>query len=94
MRSVPYVVDLQKLSANVATARDALARSRGLRSSRDQYLVVSNARRDLITSIEAFHSGLVASGMPIPYRSRDDLRVTRAVERALARVSQTPLRSF
>ena len=76
MKSAPT---LEQLRTAVADARRGLALTGGPGTAvdRDQYLLVSTARHDLIAAMEALHSRLVAAKRAVPIRLRDDLRGTR-----------------
>ena len=68
------VVQLDRLLAQVGSARESLFRER--RGNR-HFSAWTPARRALLTALEDCADGLASAGRPMPYRMRDELAIHR-----------------
>jgi len=69
------------LLTEVVRSRAALTTARR-RQSESGPSTVSTARQELVAALSAYTACLVAGGVPVPYRMRDELRLLRGLELA------------
>ena len=84
LRSEP----LGLLLSEVVLARRALTTARRPDTGSGPQ-ALNEARHDLVAALAAYTNCLVAVGVPIPYRMRDELRLHRSLD--LARIARSPL---
>lgn len=70
---------LTRMLEQVHAARRTLVEVRADRANR--HTDTRAARHDLMLAIEAYVGAVTASGAPVPYRLRDELRLCRTVDR-------------
>jgi hypothetical protein len=67
------------LLTEVVRSRDALTAARRRQAESGTSTVVV-ARQELVAALAAYTACLVAGGVPVPYRMRDELRLLRGLD--------------
>jgi hypothetical protein len=75
----PFDGSLRDLLSEIVLARGALQRQRTRRPP--DRLELGGAQARLAAALRAYQSALVASGAPMPYRLRDELRLLESLGR-------------